>query len=127
MCFYYDDGYAEFHNAKFVKTRKVHKCHCCAKSIEVGATCEYTVGKFDGEFYAFYVCEGCKRRQISIVAYEIREGCDWNESWPAYEDVYPYLAEHDVPMLDGTIDECMKQVNAIWMKELATRQLIHKS
>ncbi len=124
MCFYYDD-YPEFYNVKTVKTRKVHTCHCCMKPIDVGTKCEYAAGKFDGCFYAFYVCDGCKRKQISIVAQEIRDGCNWNESWCAYEDIHDYLAEHDVPMMEGTIDECMEQVNALWMDAKAKRQALN--
>jgi hypothetical protein len=117
MCFEYD-GYPEFNNTKIVTTRKPHRCYCCGQSIEAGSQAEYSAGKFDGRFYAFYICDDCKRKQLSIAAEEIRHGCNWNEAWCAYEDVHGYLAGSETPILKGSIDDCIKQVNDLWREAI---------
>jgi hypothetical protein len=118
MCFEHD-GYNEFYNQKTVTTKKPHKCECCRETIPSGAKCDYHAGKFDGDFFAFYVCESCERKRLSIAADEIRHGCDYSTAWASYEDINDYLAEcPDLEILDGTLEECRRQVNEIWKKQL---------
>jgi hypothetical protein len=48
-----------WNNRRIKKTRKKHRCECCGQIIPVGNSCEYSAGKFDGDFFFQYVCERC--------------------------------------------------------------------
>lgn len=80
-----------------------------------------TTGKFDGEFFRVYECEQCQRMILSIAAEEIEHGCRWSEAWCAPEDVSSYVAERGEPVkqLTGTLDECWKYVNDLWLSKVA--------
>lgn len=121
MCFEYD-GYPEFHNAHTVKCRKPHKCAGCRKVIPKGESAEYTSGKYDGDFYAYYTCENCQRLILSIAAEEIRHGCHWDESWCSVDDIQDYISQRrePLPVLDGTVEECRQQVCELWESSSTT-------
>lgn len=121
MCFDFD-YVPEFHNSRIVKTRKEHQCDCCFKRIPVGIKVEYNAGKMEGDFYSYYVCDECKRKQLSIAAEEIRHGCSWNEAWCPLEEIHDYLCNAEVPMMEGTLDECLQQLNALWKETIEARR-----
>jgi len=115
MCFYYDD-YAELYAETSVTVRKRHRCSGCLKAIEPGQPAKLATGKFDGAFFRSYQCESCQRMILSIAAEEIQHGCSWSEAWCAPDDLREYLADRSEPvqLLEGTLEECMSQVNALW-------------
>lgn len=50
----------EFYTCKDIKkTRKEHKCVACSKIISKGTSAYHQCGKFDGEFYSYYLCPTC--------------------------------------------------------------------
>jgi len=67
------------HNEKLVKTRKEHQCLTCGFIIPKGIKAHYCSGKYDGEFYNFYLCEFCKK------IYEIDENIDTSDGISSYE------------------------------------------
>ena len=125
MCFDYD-GYPEMYAEKSVMVRKRHRCDGCRKAIEPGQPAKLATGKFDGAFFRSYQCESCQRMILSIAAEEIQHGCSWSEAWCAPNDLCEYLAEREepVPQLNGTLDDCMKQVNDMWAAACAERRLL---
>lgn len=123
MCFDYDD-YPEIYAEKSVIVRKRHRCNGCRKTIDPGQPAKLATGKFDGAFFRSYQCEACQRMILSIAAEEIQHGCSWSEAWCAPDDLHDYFADRcePVPLLDGTLDECLSQVNALWTAACAERR-----
>lgn len=123
MCFEYD-GVWEFYESKRVKCRKPHRCGGCRKTIAAKEYATRHSGKFEGDLICEYECDDCKRLTLSIAAEEMRHGCHWSESWCALSDLREYIAERGepVPLLNGTIDECIAQVNAVWDEQKEQRR-----
>ena len=111
MCFNYDD-YPVFLHSKTVKCRKPQNCEGCREIIQAGEYAKYTSEKC----YAFFCCETCQRTILSIAAEEIRYGCGWSEAWCHPSDIRNYLRNRGEPltMLEGSLDECKRQVNELW-------------
>jgi hypothetical protein len=114
MCLDYDD-YPEFLQSKNVKCRKPQNCEGCREIIQAGEYAKYTSGKCH-EFLYMYECEQCQRTILSIAAEEIRHGCSWSEAWCHPSDIRNYLRNRGEPltMLEGSLDECKRQVNELW-------------
>jgi hypothetical protein len=121
MCFSYDDNYPEFLQSKTVKCRKPQNCEGCREIILAGEYAKYTSGKYD-EFFCMYECETCQQTILSIAAEEIRHGCSWSEAWCHPSDIRNYLRNRGEPltMLDGSLDECKRQVDELWTQRLKT-------
>lgn len=49
----------DLHNRDFVITRKEHKCEGCFDKIPAGSKVEYFKGRFDGDWYSYYLCDPC--------------------------------------------------------------------
>lgn len=114
MCFDYYE-YAEFGDEKQVRCRKPHRCSGCRRTIEAGELAKVCTGKFDGDFFRDYVCEGCQRLTYSIAADEIRRGCHWAHAWIALEELAEYLEQvQDIKLLHGSLAECDQQVMELW-------------
>ena len=111
MCFDYDD-YPEFLQSKTVKCREPQNCEGCREIIQAGEYAKYTSEKC----YAFFCCETCQRTILSIAAEEIRHGCSWSEAWCHPSGIRNYLRNRgeQLPMLEGSLDECKKQINELW-------------
>lgn len=45
---------------KWVKTRKKHTCHGCAKSYECGTKMRYMTAVNQGDFNSWYTCQTCE-------------------------------------------------------------------
>ena len=115
MCFDYDD-YPEFLQSKTVKCREPQNCEGCREIIQAGEYARYTSEKC----YAFFCCETCQRTILSIAAEEIRHGCSWSEAWCHPSDIRSYLRNRGEPltMLEGSLDECKRQINELWTQRL---------
>lgn len=115
MCFEYD-GFPKMQNERAVKrTRKPHQCTSCGRGIPVGSPALYSSGVMDGEFYSFYVCEGCQRLSFTFAADEIRRGCKWHQAWCSWDELHDHarecrFAKTMPPLLEGTLEECYQQV-----------------
>ena len=116
MCFSYDDDYAEVLQSKTVKCREPQNCEGCREIIQAGEYAKYTSEKC----YAFFCCETCQRTILSIAAEEIRHGCSWSEAWCHPSDIRSYLRNRGEPltMLEGSLDECKRQINELWTQRL---------
>lgn len=120
MCFNNDDGYCEMYELRYVKCRKPHKCGGCNRIIPKGeqTTCETWL--WEGDWFATYSCDDCRRMILSIADLEISEGCRWHEAWCPLDELQQYLHDrHEpVPLLQGTLDECRQQVSDHWASVL---------
>ena len=114
-CEEYDD-YPEFLQSKTVECREPQNCEGCREIIQAGEYAKYTSEKC----YAFFCCETCQRTILSIAAEEILHGCSWSEAWCHPSDIRHYLRNRGepLPMLEGSLDECKKQVNELWTQRL---------
>ena len=92
MCFDHQ-GYAEFGESKVVKCRKPHKCYECSQAISAGELADYQTGKYDGGFYAYYICGACECTRGRIADQEIAAGCRGSEIWCPYGMLQDYCYE----------------------------------
>ena len=123
MCFEYD-GVCDFYESHRVKCRKEHKCEGCKRVIRKGEKAMVHSGKFDGRLFRDYECEDCERLTVSIAAEEIEAGCCWSEAWCALTELREYVADRREPvrLLEGTIEECRKQLDELWQAKVAERR-----
>jgi len=121
MCFYYDDT-CDISETNIVKTRKAHKCEGCHTIIPKGQMVTVCSGLFDHAWFRYYVCEDCQRKIYSLAAEELEHGCSWHESWCSPLDLKEHLEERNaawnpLELLNGTLAQCLEQVNAIHEKK----------
>ena len=116
-CEEYDD-YPEFLQSKTVECREPQNCEGCREIIQAGEYAKYTSEKYVENvktMYAFFCCELCQRTILSIAAEKIRHGCGWSEAWCHPSDIRSYLRNlgEQLPMLEGSLDECKRQVDEL--------------
>ena len=92
MCFDYDD-FSEFHNESLVRSRKQHPCEGCGSGCQAGHLAQYCTGKYDGNFYSYYICGACMLTIFRIHLHELEEGCSWHESWIRPYDLADYCID----------------------------------
>lgn len=99
MCFVYDD-YCDVYVSKVRKARKKHRCDGCARGIEPGEKYTHATGIFDGDPFTSRVCGACELDRYKIYLHELSEGCRWQDSWIAPDDLHDYRADHDMQQSD---------------------------
>lgn len=122
MCFE-THGCSEFHEEHHVKTRKLHKCIGCNKLYPAKTQMLCVNGKFDGNFYSYYVCQSCERLRLSIAVEEITHGCGWNEAWCPYEELQSYIENRVEPVKVlglRTVKDCWLYVNQLCERTFRT-------
>ncbi len=97
----------EFYRSDTVKaTRKPHRCHLCRLDIPKGTSCQYEVGKFDGDFYAVY-------SHFECIEYwrEMNSHTFYDEEWLPFEEmreVYPHTSlrqwQHKIAKIYDVLD-----------------------
>jgi len=94
MCFYSDDGYAEFYREKEVKARKEHKCYECCKTVLKNEIYQYIFTVFEGNVSVIKICSKCKNIRQRIHDIEINHGCSENESWVPFGGLREYAKDY---------------------------------
>lgn len=119
MCFEYDD-HADIYDETLVRrTCSPHPCEACSQMIPARSPAMCQHGLFEHEWFRRYVCIRCWRLILSIVAEEIKEGCDWSEAWCAPWDLQEYLrGRHEPVPLIGmrTVQDCRRYLDDLWMR-----------
>lgn len=123
MCFHSDD-YAECYTESTVKTRKPHICEGCHKTFPAGSQMLHMTGIFDGAWFSVYACNACQMLRLSIAAEELRHDCPWHTAWCPWEELLEYLTDRfePLPMLTGTPEEAMAEVNRLHMELLEEKR-----
>ncbi|MFK3794780.1 hypothetical protein [Pseudomonas sp. NPDC088444] len=65
-----------FQSISLVKARKPHKCESCRRQIQPGERYAAIAGRFDGDFYAAKLCQGCESLWELVWQFD-REHNDW--------------------------------------------------
>lgn len=95
MCFTYDvtcDVYSE----QIRVARKRHVCDGCQTPIPPGDRYVNGKGVADGHGFSLHHCGICEVMRQRIHEHEIAEGCHWNESWIAPEDIAEWVSDEEV-------------------------------
>lgn len=75
-----------FWNSKKVKkTRKIHKCEFCFRTIQTGKSCNYESGIYEGEFQSYYMCDRCIEF-ISKHDIDLSDGFCGGEFWDCVQN-----------------------------------------
>ena len=122
MCFYYDEYY-DAYGAKYVTTRKDHRCCACRKVIPSGSDAKVCSGLSEDGWIRYYVCSRCERMTLAIVVKELNDGCSWNEAWCAPEELDEYLQDRSRYLDPEDPDDCAEylenEIRPLGMRTLA--------
>jgi hypothetical protein len=81
------------------KTRKVHRCEACDRSIKVGSAAAYWAGISDGEFYTAHFHTDCRVAELALNRMLHGFYDDWislhtideQEDWDWLQENYPAI------------------------------------
>lgn len=101
MCFDYD-SYAEFYQGRICRSRRSRRCHATRRTIEPGELYYRDSGRLEGEWFngQYSAVVYCQRYLIHL--HELLEGCEWSESWIAFEEIREYLHDTQQEWIDAS-------------------------
>lgn len=76
---------SDFGGVRTIKARKPHVCAQCCKFINVGEDYDYSVGVYEGDFYANHEHPDCREVWLNL----------WNARGLAYGDTQDFLINDD--------------------------------
>lgn len=107
------DGMPEFHEVRWPKARKDHRCEDCNEVIPKGIVYQRYSGKFDGEFYDIITCSICSEIRSAFTCSE------YDQTGPPPGELWADIAEMMFPRLTTA---CFEKLETPQAKEfLRTR------
>ena len=102
MCFV-DFDPAEFVRSYHPRARKPYLCGECRGAIPAGATYTRIVGRWEGEFWTFTVCDGCEALRESVHTTEMQRGCDPRHAWAPYGGLEEAIKDGGYGLIPGRL------------------------
>lgn len=75
-----------FQHRQMVKARKPHQCESCRRWVPAGERYVAMAGKWDGDFYATKLCQGCESLWELIWAFDGEHG-GWLDDGIAFHQI----------------------------------------
>ena len=86
------------------RTRTQHKCDGCRRVIAKGSSAFHQWGKYDGEFYSYYLCSICYELAKNFPQFIID---DW-EGFVDVDTLYAYMSEYNCETPEELLEKLKK-------------------